>query len=505
MFRSAIHKEIEKNVPANTVFEVRANDDEQHGDYSSNVALILSKAQKKNPQEVAKELTSKLKLSFIEKVEIADPGFLNFYIKKEELVKNLFKKNSLAKKKTKVNIEFISANPTGPLTMANGRGGFYGDVLANVLTSAGYDVTREYYINDSGNQVDLLGESIKAAEGKIPDKEEYYKGDYIKDLKGKSAEEAVDILLGQIKKSLKNAGINFDVWFSENKNLRKTKSIDRTLKFLEGKNAITEKDGAVWFDDIVLVKSNGEPTYFLADFAYHYDKLVKRKFDIVINIWGADHHGHVSRIQKGIQAMDINPDQLKFIIMQLVRLISKGKEVRMGKRSGEFITLDELLEMVGQDAARWFFLERTPNTHMDFDLDLAKEQSKKNPVYYVQYAHARACSILRRADSKIQKTRYNLLSTPQELLLIKKLLQLPEVLEDIAKDYQVQRLPHYAYELAKTFTDFYENCQVVYPESDRRNEGNKGLTEARLTLVNAAKKVLAETLGLMGITTPEKM
>jgi len=321
--------------------------------------------------------------------------------------------------------------------------------------------------------------------------------DYIKKLKGKTADEAVKILLSGIKKSLKKAGIKFDVWFSEEKNLRKKGELKKVLELLNKKKLLKERGGALWLGDAVAVKSNQEYTYFLADLAYHYDKFIKRKFDLVINIWGADHHGYVARMQKGAEALSVNPARLKIIIMQLVRLISQGKEVKMSKRAGEFITLDDLLKEVGLDAARWFFLERSPDTHMDFDLDLAKERSKKNPVYYVQYAHARACSILRKGKAG-KKPNLQLLIQPEEFTLIKKILQLSEIIEDITGDFQVHRLTRYVYELAQAFTNFYEKQHVIDKE-------NKELTQARLALVSATQKTIKNGLNLLGISAPEKM
>ena len=524
MFRGEINREIEKTIqevfpalggPA-LGWSVESQENPEHGDYSSNIALVLAKNEGKNPREVAEELKNELlrrptsKLDFIEKIETAGPGFLNFFIAKKALVQALGNPVSKLAKKQKINIEFVSANPTGPLTMANGRGGFYGDALANILEASGHKVTREYYINDAGNQIKLLGESIQAAEGNPPaggpEREAMlYKGEYIKKLKGKTAKQAAAFLLKEIKNSLKKADIKFDAWFSEEKNLHKKNEVKKILLFLNKKKVLHEKDGALWLDEAVVIKSNKEQTYFLADLAYHYDKFIKRKFDTAIDIWGADHHGYIERMKKGIEAIGVSPDRLQIIIMQLVRLIRGGKEVKMSKRTGEFVTLDELLKEVGADAARWFFLERSPNTHMDFDMDLAKERSKKNPVYYVQYAHARACSILQKGKPG-KKADLELLSQPEELALIKKILRLPEIIEDAANDYQVHRLTRYAYELAQAFTNFYEKHQVIYPEQSRWiDKKNKELTEARLALVSAAKKILKQTLGLMGISAPEKM
>ncbi len=499
MFRASIRKELDKIIPPGTAFSVERADNPEHGDYSSNIALALGKKENKSPRDVAENLKAKLQNKNWE-VNIAGPGFLNFWIKKETLLEAFF--NSLGNrvpklgKAQKINLEFVSANPTGPLTMANGRGGFYGDALANILKAAGHKVTREYFINDAGNQIKLLGESILAAEGKIPQKDEYYKGAYIKKLRGKTAKQAVIFLLKEIKKSLKKAGIKFDVWFSE-AGMRKKGELKKTLELLNKKRALKEKEGALWLGDAVVVKSNKEYTYFLADLTYHYDKFIKRKFDLAINIWGADHHGYVSRMQKGIKALGVDSARLKIIIMQLVRLTSGGKEVRMSKRAGEFVTLDDLLKEVGVDAARWFFLERSPDTHMDFDLDLAKERSKKNPVYYVQYAHARASSILRKMKLS-KKADLALLNKPEELNLIKKILQLQEVIKDTAEDYQVHRLPRYAYELAKTFTDFYEKHHVI-------DLKNPALTQARMFLVSLTQKTIKTTFSLMGIAAPAKM
>ena len=497
MLREIIRGELAKIINDDLEIKISEPERSENGDYSTNVAFLLAKKEGRKLQEVAKELALRLSSGqFAERVA-AKNGFVNIFLKDEVLLKALGEKEKFPKKKEKINVEFVSANPTGPLTMANGRGGFYGDVLSNVLKKTGYDVTREYYINDAGNQIKLLGESIQAAEGKIPEKEEYYKGEYIKKLKGKSAAKAASILLKEIKNSLKKAGIKFDVWFSEEKNLRKTGELKKVLELLNKEGVIKEGAGALWLDDNVLVKSNQEFTYFLSDLAYHYDKFIKRKFDLVINIWGADHHGYVARMQKGAEALSVNPARLKIIIMQLVRLISQGKEVKMSKRAGEFITLDDLLKEVGLDAARWFFLERSPDTHMDFDLDLAKERSKKNPVYYVQYAHARACSILRKGKAG-KKPNLQLLIQPEEFTLIKKILQLSEIIEDITGDFQVHRLTRYVYELAQAFTNFYEKQHVIDKE-------NKELTQARLALVSATQKTIKNGLNLLGISAPEKM
>ncbi len=545
MIREEIRKRVElafqKLSPGNSLpdFVVEVPENLEHGDYSTNVAFAIARTLAKQteervsrfrspgatdrihtgdvlwlekgaqPNDYAQRLSEYLKseTDLFKSVIVVPPGFINFSLSEDFLrravAEVLIKGASYGSgpnKKENILVEFVSANPTGPLTMANGRGGFYGDCLSNVLEKAGYDVTREYYINDVGNQIRLLGESIEAAEGKIPDKEEYYKGGYIKNLVGKSADEAAKILLDEIKTSLSNARIEFDSWFSENEELRTSGAIEDTLKFLEGKNLLETRDGAVWLGDRVLVKSNGEPTYLLSDLVYHRNKFVERKFDKAITIVGADHHAEISYVKESVtKFFTIQPERLHIIVMQLVRLVRGGKEVRMGKRTGEFVTLDELLEDVGVDAARYFFLERSPDTHMDFDLDLAKERSVKNPVYYVQYAHARMCSVFEKAGVGPFTEAKNLdaLQSPHEFSLIKQMIQFEDVIEDISEDHHVHRLPRYAYELSRAFHNFYEKERIIGEDKD--------LMEARLTLVRVAQIVLQNTLNLMGISAPEKM
>ncbi len=509
MLRAQIREEIAKIVGDEIKFSVEASDNPEHGDYSSNAALVIAKQEGRNPKEVAEKLKNSLLSNrvakLVERIEVAGPGFLNFFISSASLRTALLEKLSDKKfglafsgSPKRINLEFVSANPTGPLTMANGRGGFYGDVLANILEAVGHKVTREYYINDAGNQVRLLGESIEAAEGKREMKEEYYQGEYIKDLAGMSSTKAIQKLLKDIKISLKKAGIKFNVWFSEEKKLRKTGEFKKTLQEFKKKGLIEKRDGAVWFGDRVLIKSGGDPTYLLVDIAYLHNKIITRKFDEAIIILGADHHAEAEQVKKCAVVLGIPEEKVKIFLLQLVRLVSQGKEVRMSKRSGKYVMLDELLEQVPVDVARWFFLERTLSTHMDFDLDLAKERSKKNPVYYVQYAHARGCSILSKAKIQKLKVDLKLLSEPEELALIKKILQIPEIIEDISTDYQVNRLTRYTYELARMFTNFYEKHKII-------NEKNPELTGARLFLVSAAKETLAFTLSLMGISAPKKM
>ena len=532
-----IKNQLQKAIKEKIGIEVFASEKENFGHYSTNMAFKFTPTNKassgmagKTPFEIAKEIASKLSSpptsskSIFAKIEAVSPGFVNFWLKPEilqnELKAILKQKNKYGSLKhqtpnTKhrtINLEFVSANPTGPLTMANGRAGFYGDVLANVLENSGHKVTREYYINDAGNQIKLLGESILAAEGKIPWKDEYYKGEYVKDLVKslklkvknydgeKIGKKAAKILFKEIKKSLKNAGIKHDIWFSEDKNLHKKGELKKTLKFLKGKKVVYEKDGAMWLKDAVLIKSDGNPTYFLADLAYHYDKFLKRKFDLAIDIWGADHHGYKARMESGIRALGVKPKRLKILITQLVRLISKGKEVKMSKRAGEFVTLDDLLKEVGLDAARFFFLMHSLDTHMDFDMDLAKERSQKNPVYYVQYAFVRCLHILRKATSdKRQATNNNLkmLNSITEIKLMLELMKFPDVLAQTVKDYQVHRLTEYAARLARSFHNFYEKERVIDAEPET--------AQARLALVSATKIALENLFSILGISKPKKM
>ena len=513
------------------------------GDYSTNAVLKLAKNEGKNPMELAQAIAQKLLVSdtnMFVKIEVASPGFINFTLSAEFLRDQVAEILSVKEKygaldfgqNKKVQVEFISANPTGPLTLGNGRGGFFGDALANVLTRAGYDVKREYFINDAGYQVEVLGHSV------LKDEQAQYKGEYIdklnkklvgwflsKDPKVIGQKAAKYILKNLIQPTIEQRmKIKFDVWVSENE-LRKSGRTDKVLAMLKEKNLTYEQDGAVWFKstqfgddkDRVLITSakegrGEEATYLLPDAAYHYKKFTEDKFDKVIDIWGADHHGYIARLQAAGKALGAwDGKNLEIIIMQLVRLMVKGQEVKMSKRLGTYITLDELLEEIPLDVARFFFLVRAPNTHMDFDLDLAKEQSQKNPVYYVQYAYARICSILRK--SKIDPSlsvkgggegfSFNHLITKSlnhssELALIKQLIRLPEIIVDTAVDYQVHRLPQYALDLVRSFHKFYEDCRVI-------DETNKDLTAARLALCAATKIVLKNVFDLMGISAPEKM
>lgn len=514
--KKIIRETLGKDLP-NFLVEIPA--DKSHGDYSTNIALVLAKAQNKNPKDLAEEIKNKIKSDLFSKIEVAGPGFINFFFSdnylQEQLKAVLKEKNKFGNLKIgkgkKVNIEFISANPTGPLTLGNGRGGFGGDVLANVLEKAGYNVVREYYINDTGAQIKALGHSV------IGDAEAVYKGEYINDLRKKLGEsasakasadaigqKAAKIILNKlIKPSVKKMGIKFDKWFSET-GLYKNREVDEAIKELKNKEFTYESEKAVWFKskdlgddkDRVLVRTDGTKTYFASDVAYIKNKF-ERGFNKLIMFLGADHHGYVARFKASAQALGFSKESIDILVLQLVKLFENGKEVRMSKRTGTYVTMDELIDEVGLDVARFFFLQRSLNTHFNFDMDLAKEKSEKNPVFKIQYACARINSILKKSNSKPKNKNLELLKEPIELELIKQIIKFPEIIEDTAKDYQLQRLPGYALEMAESFHKFYENCKVICD--------SKELTQTRLSLIMATKIILENVLELMGISTPEKM
>ena len=476
---------------------------EYQGDYSTNVLLQIAKILKKKPMEIAKDLMIKLhkskeaNLKFdMNKIKVVKPGFINFYLSKEYLQKQLEEILNQGEefgdlkigKKEKINVEFISANPTGPLTLGNARGGFSGDVLSNVLEKAGYDVCREFYINDRGKQIKDLKKGLYKGENRT----------------------VVQIQKANQKFIIEDLKIKFDNWFSE-KSLYKNKEVDKALTYLKKKKLTYQKEGALWFKstkfgddkDRVLIKEDGEYTYLASDIAYLKNKF-QRGFKKLIFFWGADHHGYTKRIESGAQALGYKKEQLDFIVMQLVNL----KQGRMSKRAGLYISLEKLIKEVGLDVARFFFLQRGANSHLIFDLELAKKKSQENPVYYVQYAYARIFSILKKSKIQNSKSQINpkfkiqnskLLNHSSELNLIKQLVRFPEIIEDTAatKDYQVQRIPQYAVELSESFHRFYQDCQVISDDKEK--------TQARLALILATKVVLEETLKLMGINALQKM
>jgi len=513
----------------------------EHGDYASSLPLKLARVIGSNPLTIASDIAAFIaRTAEIERVDVAAPGFINFTLSAKWLTGQV---NSILEAgeaygniefghDKRVQVEFVSVNPTGPLHVGHGRGAILGSTLSNALTAAGYQVEKEYYINDAGNQIDAFCRSLYARyqqclgnEAQMP--EDGYFGQYMVELAREIADQkgdkfrnlpeaeaieqmrqaGLEKIIGQIKADLELMGVTFDVWFNES-SLYKNGQYDDVMSLLKQGGHISEKEGATWFvstalgedKDNVVIRSDGSPTYFATDIAYHYDKFLKRRFDTVINIWGADHMGHVSRMKAVVGALGIDPEQLKVIISQMVTLRRGGEIVRISKRSGDMVTLRELIDEVGADVCRFFFLSRSADSQMDFDLELAKKQSADNPVYYVQYAHARIASILCLAQEKgidYREGDVSLLTTEPELTLIRKMLLLPELVETIATTLEPHHLTYYAQDLGTVFHSFYMQCRVVSKD--------EALTRARLKLVEAAKTVLSRTLHLMGMTAPERM
>ena len=524
--------------------EVELTRDPGHGDYASNIAMILASQAKKNPREIAKIVLEGIEDcdGVLEKVEIAGPGFLNFFVREGGLTTLLeaverqgdrYGSSDLGKGR-RVQVEFVSANPTGPLHIGHARGAVVGDVVANILVAVGYQVFREYYINDAGNQMnnlgksvllryrELLGETVEFPEG-------CYRGDYIRDLAAELlkrdgerhlAEDAAKVaplftdyaagaILEGIKEDLRNFGVVFDLYFSE-RELYRDEGVEKLLRDLEEKGFIYREGEALWFrttafgdeKDRVVVRQNGNPTYFAADIAYHRNKFL-RGFETVIDIWGADHHGYIPRMSAAVQALGHQKEALKVILVQLVNLLRDGKPAAMSTRSGEFVTLREVVDEVGRDAARYNFLMRRSDSHLDFDLELAKKQSNENPVYYVQYAHARICSILRMAAERgiaapaTGEADLSLLRLPEEIELIKVITRFPEVVEGAARTLEPHRLTFYLNDLAALFHSYYNRNKVISDDG--------ALTGARLFLVRSVLTVLKNALNMLGVSTPEKM
>ena len=524
-------------------FVIEVPREKEHGDFAANVAMLLARQAKMPPRKIAEIIVAQIPVNQagVKKVDIAGAGFINFYFDNDWLygipalvqtMGNEYGKNQ--RQNIKVQVEFVSANPTGNLHMGNARGGAIGDSLANILHLAGYDVEREFYINDAGNQIEIFAESLEARylqltghDVKFP--ENGYAGqDVIDTVKGiisrygkdwvalsseerrqRLVEEALQEKVTYIAKTLQEFGINYDVWFSE-KTLHQAGKIDEVIAELEREDYVYEKDGALWFKstrfgdekDEVLKRANGLPTYFAADIAYHKDKF-ERGFDWVINVWGADHHGHIARMKGAIQALGYNPDQLDILLMQLVRLLRSGNVVRMSKRTGTTVSLDELIEEVGRDAARFIFVMRNPDSHLDFDLELAKQQNQDNPVYYVQYAHARICSIFRQAEAAgislppVEQINTGLLKEPEELELLRKIADFPEEINVAARTMAPHRIARYVLDLAGLFHSFYNHHRVI--------NDDQALQEARLLLMSVTRITIKNALCVLGVNAPEQM
>ena len=515
-----------------------------HGDFATSLPLRLARATRINPLKLAETLVEFIPAAEeVERVEAAPPGFINFYLN-DSWVQNQVEAvrqagaeygNVPAGRNRPVMVEFVSVNPTGPVHVGHTRGAVLGSALANTLGAAGYDVTREYYVNDAGTQMEAFYRSVYARYREALGREadfpaNGYAGDYINDLGREIAEsegtrfldmeeaqavrEIGDIgrekMVSLIREDLEEIGVTFDNWFSE-RSLYGNQEYQQAMDLLRNKDYLSERDNALWFNstmlgddkDNVVVRSSGEPTYFASDIAYHYNKFVKREFQRVIDIWGADHQGHVPRMKAAVEALGIEPDGLTVLISQMVTLKRGSEVVRASKRTGDFVTLRELAEEVGADACRYFFLARSPSTQMEFDLELAKKESSENPVYYIQYAHARNYSILNLArDRNIDWSRgdVSLLTNPNELNLIRTMIRLPELVDQMARSLEPHHLPHYAMELATAFHWFYENCRVI-----SANPEDNEMTLARLKLVESAQIVFRRSLELMGMSAPERM
>ena len=512
----------------------------EHGDFATNLAMQLGGELGKNPRDIAEILAEQLIENYpklVESAHIAGPGFLNITINKEmfvTLLRTVLKKNTTfgqteLGKENKAQVEFISANPTGPLTVGHGRGAILGDVVSNILTWNGYEVDREYYYNNAGKQMQRLGESVQARYlellGENPEfPEEGYEGKYIidiaqdlKDKNGDALKDTTDIALFiqaaeptiflNIEQTLNRIGLKFDKFFNEN-SLYESGAIEEVVAALRQKGLIYEKEGATWFkatkagrdQDRVIIKSSGEPTYRLPDIAYHRNKF-ERGYDLIVDVLGADHMDAYPDVLAGIEQLGYDTNKVKVLIHQFVTLMEKGEPVKMSTRKAQYITLDELIDEVGQDVVRYFFIMRGMNTHLNFDMDLAKDESDENPVYYLQYAHVRLCNILKHAETQGYKLDENIDLTPltldSEINLIKLLLEFPNIIEKTKDNLEPQSIANYLQSLAGMFHKYYAKERVVTEDTDK--------TAARLVLVKALQIVLSNGLSVLGIHAPEKM
>ena len=538
--------ETDENIDISSLAKLEVPKDKSHGDFACNIAMVLAKQLKTAPRKIADAIATNIKISGdIKDIEVAGAGFINFYLAPDWLYRTMesiekegsdYGKIDIGKGK-KVMVEFVSANPTGPMHMGNARGGALGDCLASVLEYAGYDVTREFYINDAGNQIEKFGKSLSAryiqqlkGEDAVEFPEDGYQGgditehakEFIKlygdkyldcgedERKQALIDYALEKNITALKTDLEKYRIHYDVWFRESL-LHKNGEVMSAIERLRQNGYTYDEDGAVWLNcekmglekNEVLVRQNGIPTYFAADIAYHINKLETRNFDLAINIWGADHHGHVARMKNALSAVGIDSCRLEIVLMQLVRLMQDGEIVRMSKRTGKAITLNDLLEDVSIDVARFFFNMRGAGSHLDFDLSLAKEQSNDNPVFYVQYAHARICGILRLLSEEginvkpYAKIKPELLTDETEMDLLKKLSDLPEEIRISAESLEPSKMTRYVMDLASAFHTFYNACRV--------NVEDKDLRDCRMKLIDCTRQVIAGVLKMLKITAPEKM
>ena len=514
----------------------------EFGDFATNFAMQSARALKCNPRMIAQAVVNNLDCAYVEKMEIAGPGFINFYLKQDwmyDMLAGIIAEgenygNLVSDCKEKIQVEYVSANPTGPLHVGHGRGAAVGSALANLMKAAGMNVSREYYINDAGNQINNLAASVNARYleqlGQTVEFPEngYHGHDIIETAErivriygdrflNMSEEErlkefrtiALKEKLAALKEDLEAFNVTYDEWFSE-QTLHDANAIKNACDLLTERGYLYEEGGALWLKateygddkDRVVIRDNGIPTYFAADIAYHQDKYA-RGFDRVINLWGADHHGYIARMKAAVGALGYHPDQLEVLILQMVSLYRNGELVKMSKRTGQSVTLNELIEEVGTDAARFFFVMRSIDSQLDFDLTLATEKSNENPVYYIQYAHARICSIMRQLDEAgivvmpATEAKLNTLVEASELELIKKLGEYPEMLAGAAKERAVHRVAHYVHDLAGLFHSFYNQCRILGVDSD--------LQQARIALVKTVGHVIRHALGILGVSAPERM
>ena len=529
-------------VPA---FNTEIPADSKNGDVSTNAAMVCARPFRNNPRKIAEAIVSKIDLngSYFARCEVAGPGFINFFYSSEWYAtvvatvleqKEKYGETDLGAGKS-VLVEFVSANPTGPMHIGNARGGAIGDCLASVLEKAGYEVAREFYINDAGNQIEKFKTSLEVRylqiykpETELP--EDAYKGQDIIDhanafneiygdkYVNADSEERRQALcdfalpknIQKLHDDLGKYRIQYDKWFNES-TLHKDGSVQRVIEQLKASGHTYEKDGALWFKttefgdekDRVLVRENGVPTYLVPDIAYHYNKLAVRKFDKAVDIFGADHHGYIARIKASMTALGVDADRLDIVIMQMVNLVRNGEKYKLSKRSGKAITLSTLLDEIPIDAARFFFNLREPNSHFDFDLDLAVSQTSQNPVYYVQYAHARICSVLKKMNEEgieiksLDKAALNVLTAPEEQEMIKHLATLPNVINEAAKAYDPAKVTKYVIDLATMYHKFYNNCRIMGED--------ESVMQARLSLSLAVKQVIKNILDMLKITCPESM
>ena len=511
----------------------------EFGDFATNFAMQTAKIFRTSPRKIAEEIKSRIDSDLFERIEIAGAGFMNFYLRSDVIYRELENIYDAGenfgclpnKNNVTIQVEYVSANPTGLLHVGHGRGAAAGSAVVNILRAAGYNVESEYYINDAGNQMDNLTKSVNARYLQLLGKEvtfpdDGYRGEDIIDttkrIIARDGDKYLDLpederlkILGELayedkmrelKKDLKNFRVSFDIWFSE-RTLHPDK-INAAIEILKANGGIYEKDGALWLastkfgddKDRVVIRENGEPTYLAADIAYHKNKF-DRGFGELINLWGADHHGYVARVKAAMKMLGYDADKLKIIFLQMVSLFRSGEAVKMSKRAGTAIPLRELMEEVGTDAARYFFLMRSTESQLDFDLDLAKSQSADNPVYYVQYAHARICSIFRQTKEAgiilEGKPKFSLMTSAAEIDLINKIFEYPDEVEKAAAEYAPQRIARYVYDLASTFSSFYRDCRILGVEKD--------LATARLALIKITQHTIQHALNLLGVSAPERM